>query len=61
MFLFLKPLPKLAVLGTLLLDASLLVEKALLERKFQKVYVNPNSDMLGAGGVTHVLRGHVPT
>lgn len=61
MFLFLKPLPKLAVLGALLQDASFLVEKALLERKFQKVYVNLNSDVLGAGGVTRVLRGHVPT
>lgn len=57
MFSFLKALPKLAVSDMLLQDASLLVEKKPL-RKFQKVliYLNPNSDTLGARGETRVLR-----
>lgn len=44
-----KPLSKLTVLGTVWQNISLLVKKALSEKKFQKVYVNPSSDTLGAG------------
>lgn len=44
-----KPLPKLTILGTLWQNLSLLVEKVLLEKRFQEVYTNPSSDNLGAG------------
>lgn len=40
-----KPLPKS---GTLVTNVSLLVEKGLLEKKFQKVCVDTSSYILGA-------------